>query len=141
MPGLLPLDLDSLSDEKAKELLLRICSRIGEEAAAIARLCGNLPLALDLAARALNVREDLSNLGIAYGQWGEDRRAIEYHELALHIFEEIGDRRRASEALVILGRHTNDWASHLGLSLTTSKPWPLVAKPVTVGLRATSWAI
>ena len=60
LPGLFPLDLDTLSDENAQALLLRICPRIGEEVRPLAHLCGNLPLALELAARALNHRQDLS---------------------------------------------------------------------------------
>ncbi len=36
----------------------------------------------------------LGNLGIAYSDLGELRKAIEYYEQALKISKEIGDRRR-----------------------------------------------
>ncbi|MGQ0600955.1 MAG: ATP-binding protein [Anaerolineales bacterium] len=49
-------DLEALSATEADELLRRIAPRVGEAGAEIARLCGNLPLALTLAARRL--RED-----------------------------------------------------------------------------------
>jgi tetratricopeptide (TPR) repeat protein len=60
LPGLFALDLDTLPPEDARKLLLRIERRIGEEAEAIARLCGYLPLALEVAASALKVRVDLT---------------------------------------------------------------------------------
>lgn len=50
------IDLDTMSSEEANELLLKICSRIGDEADAVAKLCGYLPLALRLAASALKAR-------------------------------------------------------------------------------------
>jgi tetratricopeptide (TPR) repeat protein len=59
LPGLFPLDLNALPPEDAQKLLLAIEGRIGQEAEAIARLCGYLPLALEVAASALKVRVDL----------------------------------------------------------------------------------
>jgi tetratricopeptide (TPR) repeat protein len=60
LPGLVAKDLDELSAAEAQDLLLRIEPRIGKSAAEIARLCGNLPIALRLAAGALSERPDLS---------------------------------------------------------------------------------
>ncbi|HYG63413.1 MAG TPA: tetratricopeptide repeat protein [Thermoanaerobaculia bacterium] len=60
LPGLLTRDLDELSPEEAKKLLLKIEPRIGESAAELAGLCGRLPIALRLAGAALTERPDLS---------------------------------------------------------------------------------
>jgi len=45
----------------------------------------------------------LGNLGVAYADLGETRRAIEFHEQALVISREIGDRRGEGNALGNLG--------------------------------------
>ena len=45
----------------------------------------------------------LGNLGVAYKNLGETRRAIEYHEKVLAITREIGDRRGEGSALGCLG--------------------------------------
>jgi tetratricopeptide (TPR) repeat protein len=60
LPGLFPLDLQTLPPEDARKLLLKIAPRIGDRADEITRLCGYLPLALRLAASALAERPDLS---------------------------------------------------------------------------------
>ena len=60
LPGLYPLDLDTLTPEDARDLLLRIAPRIGDQADQIAQRCGYLPLALRLAAGALNERVNLT---------------------------------------------------------------------------------
>ncbi len=52
-------------------------------------------------------RAHLGNLGIAYMNLGETRRAVEYHEQALTIVRELGDRR--AEGLV-LGNLGNSYA-------------------------------
>jgi len=49
----------------------------------------------------------LGNLGVAWGNLGEARRAIEFHEQSLAIAHEIGDRQGESNALGNLG---NAWA-------------------------------
>jgi tetratricopeptide (TPR) repeat protein len=54
-PGLTPIRLNRLRSDEAAGLLLSIEPRIQEHAAAIARLCGYLPLALELAASRLAV--------------------------------------------------------------------------------------
>jgi len=60
LPGMYRKDLDRMHPLEAEELLLVIAPRIGSHAAKIAELCGRLPLALELVARALNKGEDLS---------------------------------------------------------------------------------
>lgn len=59
LPGLREKRLDVLSAAQAEALLLKICSRINEQAGTVARLCGRLPLALRLAATALKEKENL----------------------------------------------------------------------------------
>ena len=60
LPGLFALDLETLPPEDARQLLLRIATRIGDRADDIAHLCGYLPLALRLAASALAERPNLT---------------------------------------------------------------------------------
>ncbi|UCC29066.1 MAG: tetratricopeptide repeat protein [Phycisphaerales bacterium] len=60
LPGLAPLDLNMLEPPAARDLLLKICPRIGDHASEIAELCGHLPLALRIAASALAVRPDMA---------------------------------------------------------------------------------
>src|SRR5205085_6406575 len=60
LPGLYAKRLDTLSPEESRELLLKIAPRINERAGEIAQLCGQLPLALRLAASALAERENLT---------------------------------------------------------------------------------
>jgi tetratricopeptide (TPR) repeat protein len=60
LPGLFVKNLDTLSPEDARDLLLRICPRIGDAAERIAELCAWLPLALRLAGGALAKRRNLS---------------------------------------------------------------------------------
>jgi tetratricopeptide (TPR) repeat protein len=60
LPGLFAKNLDTLPRARACELLLKIEPRIGNDADQIARLCGDLRLALRAAASALENRRDLS---------------------------------------------------------------------------------
>ena len=60
LPGLFLVDLDTLSPGDSCALLLLIAPRIGDQAEAIAQLSGYLPMALELAGRALAERVDLS---------------------------------------------------------------------------------
>jgi tetratricopeptide (TPR) repeat protein len=60
LPGLFALNVETLPDEDARRLLLKIAPRIGECAEEIARLCDYLPLALRLAASALAERVNMS---------------------------------------------------------------------------------
>ena len=90
-PGMAAVDLDTLSPEEARELLLKICPRIGEDADTLAERCGCLPLALRLAASALKrrptleVADYLNDLGTeqkrfatldAYMDWTYEARGI-----------------------------------------------------------------
>lgn|GEM_PF-609743 len=61
LPGMATVSLDSLLPEDARALLLKIAPRVGDvEADEIIKLCGNLPLAVRLAASLLAERPDLS---------------------------------------------------------------------------------
>jgi tetratricopeptide (TPR) repeat protein len=60
LPGLFPKNLDTLSPDDARKLLLTIAPRVGEQADEIAKLCGYLPLALRLAAGVIAERVSLS---------------------------------------------------------------------------------
>ncbi|MCD4673098.1 MAG: tetratricopeptide repeat protein [Anaerolineaceae bacterium] len=60
LPGLHELDLNTMSEEEAVKLIGKITPRVGQEAAAIAKACGYLPLALRLAASALREQANLS---------------------------------------------------------------------------------
>ena len=60
LPGMHRQDLASMNPQEAVELLLVIAPRIGSYASKLAELCGCLPLALELIARALNKRDDLT---------------------------------------------------------------------------------
>ena len=59
LPGLHPIDLDTLPPADARTLLWAVAPRIGAQADEIAKLCGYLPLALRLAASAIAERADL----------------------------------------------------------------------------------
>jgi len=59
LPGMRPINLDTLPAPDARNFLLRIAGRIGDCADEMARLCGYLPLALRLAGSALARQEGL----------------------------------------------------------------------------------
>ncbi|CAG0936702.1 Regulatory protein AfsR [Thermoflexales bacterium] len=63
VPGLFGKDLDTLSPYDARDLLLKIAPRIADQAEAMAKLCGYLPLALRLAGSAMAERQVLTPLG------------------------------------------------------------------------------
>ncbi|MFN0107748.1 MAG: ATP-binding protein [Blastocatellia bacterium] len=60
LSGMFASRLDTLSAAEAQELLRRLLPKINDQAARLAELCGNLPLALRLAASALTQHPDLS---------------------------------------------------------------------------------
>jgi tetratricopeptide (TPR) repeat protein len=60
LPGMFDQNLDTLPRADAIKLLLNIAGRIGDHADEIARLCGDLPLALRVAAGALAERPNLA---------------------------------------------------------------------------------
>lgn len=61
LPGMPePFFLDILKPSEAKELLLKICPRLGSQAEELAKLCDYLPLALRASASLLAVKSDLN---------------------------------------------------------------------------------
>lgn len=82
LPGLFAKDLDTLSPEESRALLLKIAPRLSEHAQEIADLCGHLPLALRLAASALVERPNLSAADYARRLKGE-RKRLELVEASL----------------------------------------------------------
>jgi len=84
LPGLLRLDLDSLPEADACELLLKITPRIESYALEISRLCGCLPIALRLAAGALGQRVNLSPAEYGKRLTGAQTR-LELVEAALNV--------------------------------------------------------
>ncbi len=60
LPGMFDQNLDALPRADAIKMLLNIAGRIGDQADEIARLCGDLPLALRVAAGALAERPNLT---------------------------------------------------------------------------------
>ena len=64
----------------------------------------------------------LGNMGLAYSDLGETKKAIEYYEQALKIAREIGDRREKEIILAIWGTHTVIWASLKKQLSITSRP-------------------
>lgn len=63
LPDYYAKNLDMLLEDDARELVLRIARRVGDQADALAKLCGYLPLALRLAAGTLKNRSDLTVAG------------------------------------------------------------------------------
>jgi len=82
--GLTTRDLDELPPDKAQKLLLRSCPRIGAAAVELARVCGGLPLALSLAAGALNDRSDISPAAYAE-QLAAGRKRLDGVDAALDL--------------------------------------------------------
>ena len=60
LPEIHPLDLETLPKEKSIQMLLKISDRIGDHAEQIAELCGHLPLALNVAGKAMAVNPTFS---------------------------------------------------------------------------------
>ncbi len=62
LPGMdKPIRLDVLPEKKAAQLLKRLCKRIKDRADGIAKLCGYIPLALQIAGTFLAVHSDWSS--------------------------------------------------------------------------------
>ncbi|MGH9854866.1 MAG: tetratricopeptide repeat protein, partial [Blastocatellia bacterium] len=59
LPAMFSKQLGSLPSSEARDLLLRIVPRVNGQAGQVAELCGRLPLALRLAASALQLTADL----------------------------------------------------------------------------------
>jgi len=84
LPGLKEKDLDVLSPEDAKNLLLEICRRIGVHAEEMAKLCGCLPLALRNAAYALKEKPNLS-VANYIKRLGDARKRLELVEASFDL--------------------------------------------------------
>ena len=76
LPGLFAKNLEALSPEDARELLLAIAPRIGSHSDEIANLCGYLPLALRLAGSALVKFINLAPVEYARRLQDEQRRLV-----------------------------------------------------------------
>lgn len=61
LPGIHLMDLNTLPEEESIQLLLNISDRIEDHAKSMAELCGHLPLALNVAGRAMAVNLTLSS--------------------------------------------------------------------------------
>jgi tetratricopeptide (TPR) repeat protein len=94
------LDLDALSPDDAQALLLKIAERIGEDAAAVAEVCANLPLALTLAGTW--VREHRTTAPAAYVRRCHDvamRLQLTGTDLALQVSYDTLKESNGGEAL------------------------------------------
>ena len=76
LPGMFHQNLDALPRADAIKLLLTIAGRIGDQADEIARLCGDLPLALRVAAGALAERPNLAPADYVRRLAGAKQRVI-----------------------------------------------------------------
>ena len=77
----------------------------------------------------------LGNLGIAHLNLGDARKAIEYHEQALNISREIGDRRVEGTRSAISGARISDSATRPTRSSSMSKPCSSAARSATAWVR------
>jgi tetratricopeptide (TPR) repeat protein len=105
LPGMFDQNLDALPRADAIKLLLNIAERIGERADEIARLCGDLPLALRIAASALKVNPNLTLADYARRLADEKQRLSHLKEVdvALNVSYEMlnEEQRRLWRALSV----------------------------------------
>ncbi|MDJ0864779.1 MAG: winged helix-turn-helix domain-containing protein [Myxococcota bacterium] len=95
LPGMEAMTLDTLPRAASRELLLRIAPRIGEQAEAIAELCGDLPLALRLAGSALGRSGHLDPAEFAARLADRSGRLDRFEEVRASIelsFEQLDER-------------------------------------------------
>jgi hypothetical protein len=97
-----PIEVPPLPREESKKLLLRLCGRIDNASAdEIARLCGDLPLALELAGNALARRDDLTPGDYIRRLADESTRLANLDEQAMYgATREIQAAIAVSEALI-----------------------------------------
>jgi tetratricopeptide (TPR) repeat protein len=88
LPGLFAKSLDCLPPADACKLLLTIAPRIGELAGEIARLCGNLPFALRLAANVIAERRNIKPADYAR-HLADTQKRLELIEASLSLSYEI----------------------------------------------------
>lgn len=102
LPGLYAKDLSSLSRQEARTLLLRIAPRIEGYEEALARLSGDLPLALRTAAKVIANRVDLTP-GEYVQRLSEGRETLEPVEASLGLSYDllVPDVQRQFSALAV----------------------------------------
>ena len=93
LPGMFVQNLEIMRPAEAEELLVRIAPRVGEQAEALAKLCGYLPLALRLAASALAERPDIKPADYVRRLTGEQKR-LELIEASLSLSYDCLDPER-----------------------------------------------
>jgi tetratricopeptide (TPR) repeat protein len=110
VPGLFQLDIGELLEEDARDLLLKIEPRIGEQADDIAKLCGFLPLALRAAAYsaadevAASLCADYPDAGVYLLDLRQHpREIIRWREAALAAVRRLKNRRAEGAHLGHLG--------------------------------------
>jgi tetratricopeptide (TPR) repeat protein len=92
LPGMRALDLNVLGEDEARELLCHIAPRIGDAVGEIAELCGYLPLALELAAKALAERKDIAPAEYAE-RLRDERRRLDLVDASLSLSYDLLDER------------------------------------------------
>jgi hypothetical protein len=75
LPGMVPVDLQTLPEDAAVRLLLTICPRIGAAAQHLAKLCGYLPLALRVSASLL-ASDDTLRVDRYLGRLSDERMRL-----------------------------------------------------------------
>ncbi len=88
VPGLKVKHLDALPPDDAVKLLLEIAPRIGDHAAEIAKLCGNLPLGLRVAASFITQRSNFKVEKLV-GKLRENREWMEPIQASLCLSHEL----------------------------------------------------
>jgi tetratricopeptide (TPR) repeat protein len=90
LPGMYALNLNTLDETDALDLLRAIAPRISDAAPEIAELCGCLPMALELAASALSEREDLTPAEYAH-RLREERARLDLVDASLSLSYDLLD--------------------------------------------------
>jgi hypothetical protein len=115
LPGMFHQNLDALPRADAIKLLLTIAGRIGDHADEIARLCGDLPLALRVAAGALAERPNLAPADYARRLADAKQRLSHLKEVdvALNVSYEMlnEEQRRWWRALAVFPQTFDDEAA------------------------------
>jgi tetratricopeptide (TPR) repeat protein len=88
LPGLFAKSLDTMPPAEARELLIRIAPRIGEQADGLAKLCGYLPLPMRLAASTLAERPNITPAAYTQRLRSEQKR-LELIEASLNLSHEL----------------------------------------------------
>jgi tetratricopeptide (TPR) repeat protein len=114
LPGMFDQNLDALPRSDAITLLRTIAGRIGDHADEIARLCGDLPLALRVAASALADRPNLtpSDYALRLADTKQRLSHLKEVEVALNLSYEMLDERQRQwwRALAVFPQSFDDAA-------------------------------